>query len=317
MSTRVVISFDFELGWGVLESNAWQLLESKGVYCKMRKDIPTVLTLLDKYSVKTTWATVSGLLDPEKTVKNLDHLPANYKESVDNFVINAKTETKNGRDIADLVLGMGDLCEVGSHTTTHVNANHPTIKECHYVNDVMLSFDSLEIYSGKKIETLIFPRDEPAHSVAISSKKRGLNIRLNPRNSAGKSSIARKLLFAFDYWSNVPRSNIYNGGFSDTYHTGSLYFNMCGNGHRAARSISLKKRVNRLLKQIKKCNDDSIYHVWLHPFNLSLSEYNLHLFCYFIEQLGIMQKSGIVNTVLMKNISKLLTCPHYMVQSQC
>ncbi len=60
MTSELVISFDFELGWGVLESERWQKREAAGVYTAMRPLFPELLNLFEGLDLTTTWAVVGA-----------------------------------------------------------------------------------------------------------------------------------------------------------------------------------------------------------------------------------------------------------------
>ena len=302
MPAKVVISFDFELGWGVLEDGGWKELERRGVYRKMREDIPRVISLLKKHQIQTTWAVVGGMLDPIAISESLSHLPNEYRDRVDAFVNEAEEETKNGLDLVEQLVAMGDLCEIGSHTSTHIYANHRSATEEQYISDIAQSISTLKKSTGKNINTVIFPRDQAKYRLAIAKQFPFLNMRLNPKMGAKTNRALRGLHFCADFVSPVPKSRIYVGPHDAIYHIGSMYFNMCGNKFRKLRASLLKKRANRLVNQIKNCQDNSVFHVWLHPFNLSESCKNLSLFCAFLEMLGSLQREGLLNTTTMANL---------------
>jgi peptidoglycan/xylan/chitin deacetylase (PgdA/CDA1 family) len=305
MPPKIVISFDFELGWGVLENRGWKELEERGVYKKMREDIPRILSLLKKHSIKTTWAIVGGMLNPESTGASLEHLPNDYQKSVKLFLSESETETNNGRDLIDQVVAMGNLCEIGSHTSTHIYANHTSVSEQQYVSDVVQSFVTLKKYTGRKVNTLIFPRDQAEHRLAVAKCFPFLNMRLNPMMGTRTNKSKRCIQFLTDFISQIPQSRINVGQYAEVYHFGSMYFNMMGNKFRKARTKLLRLRTKKLLNQLYNCNDNRVFHIWLHPFNLSETGVNLTLFCSLIEEIGRLQLLNRVASVSMKDLGSI------------
>lgn len=294
MSSTVVISFDFELGWGVLENDTWKYREGLGVYDRMREDIPILLARLKSLQIPTTWAMVSNLITERESDLNLDHLPDDYRKQVLNFFRTSKTSSRLGLDLIENILNKDNLCEIGSHSATHLYPSHPSIELEHFVADVAQSFDVIDRLIQKPARSFIFPRDQSKFRISLAELRPGLNMRLNPAfaSNLGSRPVTRALRGLSSFVTPVPESSVTVGGHGEIYHLGSINFNAIAGRYRGLKSRLLTTRLHKLFRELESDVNHRTYHVWLHPFNLSESELNRELFNKFIERLSDVRDKG-------------------------
>jgi len=301
MSRKIVISFDFELGWGVLDSELWRIRENSDLYENLRPVFGQLMHVLNETEIQTTWAIVSSLLVESESELDIEHLPSSYKNDVVSFYRNSKASTRCGLDLVDSLQLNMPLIEIASHTSTHIYAKQKDVKACQYVSDVKKSISTLEYYFNQKIETLIFPRDQSDFNNEIASY-RPLNFRLNPRYGLNMSTIFRVASGVSRVYSSPPSSRVILGSYGELYQTGSLYFNWLGGKYEYFKKILVKMQASRVLSITNK---SSICHIWLHPFNLAESKEHFDLFVTFLHSLSRLRDKGVVEVVTMKDISEL------------
>jgi len=303
--TKIVISFDFELGWGVLENEVWRHRQSAGVYTAMRSQIPQTLGLLKQYQLPTTWAVVSNMLVENHQDLNTRHLPRGYQQEIDYFFTHADVMTKTGIDLLEQVASMDGLCEIASHSASHIYANHPDVTTDQFVTDVLLSFQMLESFLGRPVSSLVFPRDQESYRHHLTRLKPDLNMRLNPNFDRRQGSFERTVSGMLDFVRPVKRSMTFVGSRDEIYQTGSLNFNAVGGKYKLVKKHLLKLKLKRLMKQIANGTSADLYHVWLHPFNLSESSLNYYLFKRFLAELVDLRDAGLLEVETMSSIGEM------------
>jgi len=271
LSAKLVISFDFELGWGVLDSPLWRRRELDGLYQRMRPVMAGLFDYLHERELPTTWATVSSMTLEDPADVPVDHLPASYRQAVEEFCRDAAWQTRCGNDLIEAwqekIGGFSELC---SHTATHLYAGYEGVMAEQYVQDVALSIERLEAHTGCEIDSLIFTRDQDDFRAEVSAL-RAMNLRIGPQ-SYGKASmgkLARVLRGASRFWQAIPESRVTDGADGECLQSGSLYFNWSGGDFEFVKRQQVRAQASRMLRQMERTG--GIYHVWLHPFNLAES----------------------------------------------
>lgn len=303
--TAIVISFDFELGWGVLENDSWRRRESANVYIKMREDIPVLLSLLRQYEIPTTWAVVTNMLAESNQDINTDHLPPDYRDQVSNFLSHAKPTTKSGLDLFEQVAAMGSLCEIASHSASHIYGKHPSVTAIQYADDIQQSTQVLKKLLGNAVSSLVFPRDQDNFRLQVAQQVPNLNMRLNPNFGESKSTVDRSISGLLDFIRPIKKSQIMVGESGEVYQTGSLNFNAIGGRYKFVKKQLLQVKLQRLARQLKNNENNDLYHIWLHPFNLSESPLNFRLFKGFLALLESLREAGTINIETMSSTGDL------------
>lgn len=304
---QVVISFDFELGWGVLETQAWRRRESSGVYQRLRLVMPELLSLLKQYELPTTWAMVSNMLIANIKNLSIEHLPENYRNNLLTFFHEAKEDTRLGLDLVDQVMECNDLCEIASHSSSHIYANQASVTEDQYIADIMLSFEELENFTGRSINTLVFPRDQEKFRFGLAAKKTGLVMRLNPNFAVQRSTMQRGMHALGDFIRPLSESDSYIGRDGECYQMGSFNFNTIGGKYHKIRELLLREKLRKLYQAIENSSSDlastKIYHIWLHPFNLSESSLNQQMFNTMLHRLSEYRDQGKLQIMTMQRLA--------------
>ena len=120
----LVVSFDFELGWGILDEPVWRELEAQGLYSRLRSILADLFGFLATRRLPTTWATVSSMLVDDRADLELDHLPEPYKSYAAVFFDEAAWHTRCANDLMESWhQSLGEFSEIASHTSTHIYAS--------------------------------------------------------------------------------------------------------------------------------------------------------------------------------------------------
>lgn len=295
---KVVISLDFELGWGVLESELWKQRERMSIYVNLRSVLDNLIAVLKESEIATTWAIVGAILASDEKELDLEHLPESYRNAVIKFCRESSEMTRNGQDLIDKLQCLDGLIEVASHTSTHIYAEHPDVNSDHYIADVGCSISTLENYFGTQVKSLVFPRDQARFNNEVAARY-PINYRLNPDYGRNISNIGRVFKGAQRIITNVPESKVIMGASGECYQNGSLYFNWCGGKYELIKKYLTKIQTRRMLSNIRP---GDVYHVWLHPFNLAESGELFESFINFVRQLAGMRDKGILEVVTMDGL---------------
>lgn len=298
MSAKIVISFDFELGWGVLDSPLWRRRQDSGVYEKLRPVIKDLTDYFEENSVRTTWASVGAMFESESTDIRTAHLPDGYRRCVEAFLTEADKLTWNALDIVDTLKDKSSV-EVASHTYSHIYASYPGTKLEHQLKDSQLSVDILQDVFKRQMKSIIFPRDQIDYRSEIYETLK-LQYRINPSFFKKSGAVNRLLRGANSFFSDVPQSDVYIGSKMECAQVGSLYFNWVGGSYEAIKKLNLSLSINKLKKQVKA--ETGVYHIWLHPFNLTESSLVLEEFYRFIGDLLELQKNYRIEFLSMEDI---------------
>ena len=294
----IVFSFDFELGWGVLDSLLWKQREAASLYSNLRPVMDRLIKVFSSVQIPTTWAIVSSLLVNHEKDINVDHLPSSYKDNVIRFYRESDESTRCGLDLVDKLKTIEPLIEIASHSSTHIYAHHPDVTNEQYVKDVRESINVLENYFCNNVSTFIFPKDQANFNNDIA-KDLSLNFRLNPDYDLDLNKYRRIVLGASRIYKNVPHSKIIMGAYGEYYQTGSLFFNWSGGSYEQLKKIITKVQAKRLLKNMRH---SEIYHVWLHPFNLAKSQDHIGFFIDFIHEVAELRDKGRIEILTMSDL---------------
>jgi len=292
LTSKLVISFDFELGWGVLETPTWRKREQAGLYRQMRPVLAEVFDFLKQHEIPTTWAAVSSMTLEAESDLPLDHLPSLYRDAVVSFFREAAPETRCGLDLLEAwQQQLAPFSELCSHTATHLFACFEGVRAEQYVEDVSASLERIEALFGEPVESLVFTRDQDNFRKEVSAM-RPLNLRIGPQTygKATMTQFTRMKRGAARFWQAVPESSVERGSQGECLHSGSLYFNWSGGEFEGIKRLQVRTQVARMLRQMQ--SREATYHVWLHPFNLAESPHHWRLFRQFLESAVRLRDAG-------------------------
>ncbi|HEX5001900.1 MAG TPA: polysaccharide deacetylase family protein [Bacteroidia bacterium] len=282
MKGTFIISIDFEIRWGVMDTKS---LSNYGENLRgVRQAIPGMLALFEKYDFKVTFATVGMLFYGDKK-SLLEHLPVRLP-SYQNVGLNPYLDIENiiGEDEASDPYHYGKSLlesiiktkqhEVGSHTFCHYYCLEKGQTIFEFEQD-LAAFQRAATTLGQTPVSLVFPRNQLRYNYLKSLKKFGYtNYRGNekswlfkPRIKSEISLWRRSLRFLDAYF------NLTGHHLSDEAEIASEFpFNI-----RSSRFLRPYLAIFPFLEpfkisRIKKSMDlaaetGKLYHLWWHPHN--------------------------------------------------
>lgn len=294
---KIVISFDFELGWGVADSLAWKERECAGLYRSCHQLLPATIDFLRQKNVPATWAIVSNLLHEELPKDSFDYLAGSYKKAVEYFCNNAQLESRYARPLIEQVIDYSEN-EIATHSATHPYSQHPDICVGSYLEDIRRSVIDIEKVLSVRPARIVFPRDDAAFLQEVSSQLE-LGGRINPSMvSTGKGRISS---YAKGMVTGIPPSHVLMAGSGRYFQSGSLLFNWFGGRASSLKKTYTKRMLRKLLSSAGKENTvNTIYHLWLHPFNLIRDPSVGAHFSQFVEAACALRDKGLLEFVTMQ-----------------
>ena len=293
----IVISFDFELGWGALDTILWKKREILGVYKRLESVIPELITLLSDCGLPTTWGVVGAMIDP---TPKFNHLPSAYAEAATFFKRNALESSADARRLFDHWHLIENNSEIASHSYSHIYASYPDVQSQMYIQDIELSITTLRKYFSSEISTLIFPRDQSDYLKDIEGNCQ-LNTRLNTYfDNANRNALVRIKDTAVTSLNGPKRSLIIEGKYNTIHQTGSFYFNWIGGKYP-----KLKKQITLRNQNFVQSNltPGNVYHIWLHPYNLAENNEVFEAFKTFLKNLSKLREAELIDVKTMNQIS--------------
>lgn len=280
-SGKFVISLDFELFWGVRDKKT---IEDYGAnILGVRQAIPAMLTLFDKYEVKSTFSTVGFLFAPNRDVllRNLPDLKPSYSDA--NLSPYKEVETVGfdenddpyhfGFSLLKQVMNNKNH-EVGTHTFCHYYCVEPGQSAEEFRHD-LLAAQQIAALNGIAVKSLVFPRNQFNEEYLAVCKESGIeSYRGNPtswlyepRSKNDESLIRRAWRFA-DTYINLTGHHCYTKSHVEN----SLIYNIAGSRFLRPYSHKLSFLDSLRLRRIKKAmlhaaRNKQLFHLWWHPHN--------------------------------------------------
>lgn len=259
---RLIISLDFELGWGSIENEFWKRRQEEGVYQRLRQDMADFINYLDDREVTLSWATVGAMVSDRHQL-SLSHIPDSLILKYKDFINNSDAQTSDGRDLYEMLLNAKTRQHICSHTYSHVRFSYPDYTNAAITHDLLLSRESLQS-SKNTIDALVFPlnHDTTYKPLAESGFKLGRSKPIYKfKNRAGVIGKALDQIVL-----PPPMAQEVVDEYGIIHHSGSMFFNWPG-ALSPARKAYVKNAAYRGLKKAVKYG--SAFHLWLHPYNLS------------------------------------------------
>jgi peptidoglycan/xylan/chitin deacetylase (PgdA/CDA1 family) len=275
--SRLIISLDFELIWGVFDKVDFK--EKEAYFRNTRKMIPELLTLFMNNGIHASWATVGMLLnkDWDQWMANIPkNLPdySNKKLSAYRFGIDNKTRINEnlcfaGELISKIHTTPGQ--EIATHTYSHYYCLESGQSNSQFRDDLQAA---IQVASEKNIQlrSLVFPRNQFNENYLKICTELGIKtVRTNPANW---------------YWSNIEA----NSFKYKLFRTGDAYLGLKDKSYpfeeidsypgiplqqKASRLLRPKEnklmdyfKLKRILEEITHAaKHNHIYHLWWHPHN--------------------------------------------------
>ncbi len=283
----VILSFDFEIGWGDISNPRWRQREKAGVYKRLRKVLPVILNEMDELEISGTWATVGAMFD-NPNARNFSHLPTDVQQQIEISLGEAEPESFDGRDLFEAVIERHCRHHIASHTYSHVPFTLDGVSG-EMVRQDLAAFNATLNGFGLATDRFVFPENREKFSDIVSSC--GFE---KARVAAPEFSKTRMINLAATAILAPPCVSETRENCGLIRHTGSLLFHDAG---KSWRRKLLKHRIGSGLNEAmrkKKC-----LHVWSHPFNFAESEDLLNAFLNTLRKIARARDSGKIEIVLM------------------
>ena len=284
----LVVSMDFEIGWGAIENGYWKSRQERGVYEDQRRAMKKLVASLDSLEVSLTWATVGAMLENPDSEK-LSHLPKTARASIRHFIDTSAESTRDGRDLFDMVIGAKTKQEIGSHTYSHTRFTYPGFDLPARNIDLEHSVSTLADQGVRNPVSFVYPLN---HSGCVDSVlENGFQLaRIAPVAFRSHHNRASKLKDALI--SPPPMS--YQSTVSERLklHSGSLFFNWRTGSSAPVRKIIIERQCRRGLDYIVK--NGGVFHIWLHPFNLTETKGLLDGLIEFLTSATLLRDQGLI-----------------------
>jgi peptidoglycan/xylan/chitin deacetylase (PgdA/CDA1 family) len=179
-SGALVISLDFELHWGVLDSRP--LEEYRENILGVRRGVPTLLELFRRYRIHATWATV-GFLFCRTREELLAATPTTRPNYHDRRLCPYQTIAEIGDDERDdpfhyapsliAMIRRDPFQEIASHTFSHYYCLEPGQDRAVFEVDLRASI-AVARREGIETRSLVFPRNQVNEAYLDSCARLGV-----------------------------------------------------------------------------------------------------------------------------------------------
>jgi peptidoglycan/xylan/chitin deacetylase (PgdA/CDA1 family) len=288
-----VVSFDFELHWGVRDH-----MPPNGPYLQnllgARLVIPRLLKLFDRYDIAATWATVGFLFAASR--KDLHQFRPAILPTYDDPALNPYVESTGNDEQEDPLHYAASLVdqirqspgqEVATHTFSHYYCLEPGQSLDAFRADLQ-SAVAIAAKRGVTLRSIVFPRNQVNSAYASAlldagifcyrGSENGWMYRSIPRNQNVAAMRAARLADSYFgspgrqivNWSEIPQAdglcNVRGSRFLRPYRSKFAAFE--------------KLRLRRITAEMNMAAENhGVYHLWLHPHNLGVNiEGNLEFF---------------------------------------
>lgn len=267
-----ILSLDFELAWGTRGKP-----ELMPDYLRTRQTIDRLLSLLSKYGISATWATVGhlflGRCSPVEGVKHPE-LVRSSLESVgrDWLDIDPCTDAERdpvwyGKDIVEKILACPVKQEIGCHTFSHLPVDDARHTRERFSSELTACKNAATSF-GVRLKSFVYPKNHVdkidvlvAHDFAV--------YRGRDKNwYAGFSPTVRRVCHVLDNYLRLPTRAVRPGFVNGIWEIPGSYF--YPHAHGWAKRLPIGFRTHKALAGLNEAADKKlVYHLWLHPFNLS------------------------------------------------
>ena len=316
-----VVSFDFELHWGVRDH-----MPPDGAYRQnllgARLVIPRLLKLFERFEVAATWATVGFLFAISRSERERfipDVLPAYRNARLDPYVEpTGNDEHDDPVHYATSLIDEIAQCpqqEVATHTFSHYYCLEPGQMLQSFTSDLRSAI-AIAAKRGIELRSIVFPRNQvsPAYVDAVldagiccyRGSERGWMYQSMPHT---RNSPAHRAARLADSYFGLPGRQVVS--WSDIREQSGL----CNvRGSRFLRPYQPKLReIERLrLRRITSemelaARNNGVYHLWLHPHNLGINmDANLEFFEQILQAFAFCRGRYGMRSLSMRSVAELV-----------
>ena len=275
-----VISLDFELMWGNVES--WTVDGyGKSNVAQVRTVIDSLLRLFDKYHVSATFATV-GLIMQDKTDSKKDMEPDllptyknRYMSPFENeYIYNIVDKYKNlyfGLDVIEKLKTRSNI-EIGTHTYSHYYCNECGQNILQFEADIKMAVE-VASRNGIELKSIVFPRNQVSKKYLEVCAKYGItSYRGNPQRFFGEEKtnlhrLKNRVCRFVDAYVNISGRTSYcldRNILGIVNIPASRFLRPYSSKFSILDNFKLNRIENELEYAAKK---REVYHLWWHPHN--------------------------------------------------
>ena len=260
------ITFDFELGWGVVENQRWIVREQNGVYERMTAQFAELLAGLESLEVPVCWATV-GAMTQNQNQYDFHFLPDGIRLKLEQFCKTSKETTRDGRRFIDALMA-SNYQKIVSHSYSHVVYTAGAVTEDQVRADLAKVGDILLALGGDP-SIMVLPENK-IPDLGLLKSAGVSSFRLPPKHSSGRISCIFEKIYSH------PSADKYTDD-STTFFPGSMLFKPRGDDVFSRRLFDLQ--ISGLKQQLKRGVSQ---HIWLHPFNFGEYDFLYESFSEFV-----------------------------------
>ena len=280
MNSKLIVSLDFELFWGMLDRCS--LDDYKENIIGARIAIPKLLELFKKYDIHATWATVGMIFgDNEEDVKRYfsksDYYPAyvNDKLSCYNY-FDTKTIESNrdcffGNDLIETIVEY-DGQEIGSHTFSHYYCKEKGQTFTQFDADLKSARRIAEV-NGIQLQSIVFPRNQSNSEYNEIIKSNGFICYRGEESDwihkKVKFTPLKRILRLIDVY--IPLTG--QGGYIPIEENGlvNIYGSRMYKPYFKYLGFLEFLKIRRIKKQmLHAAKNNLVFHLWWHPHNIGI-----------------------------------------------
>lgn len=281
MNSTLIVSLDFELFWGMLDSTTLEAYKDNVL--GGRKAIPRLLKLFEKYDIHATWATV-GFMFAENYNELKKYFPAEelmpaYANSnlcpykyIETIGENEQTAPCfYGASLIKQVAACKGQ-EIGSHTFSHYY--------CREVGQTVLQFEAdmkaaLAIAGDKGYEltSVVFPRNQCSDAYVKKCKELGFTAYRDEENDWIHEKISFRPLMRILRLMDVYLPLTGQGGYMPEKKNGLLNFigSRMYKPYFKPLGFLEKLKIHRIKRQmLHAAKNGQTFHLWWHPHNIGV-----------------------------------------------
>ena len=252
------VSFDFELGWGALETGLWKMREKKGIYTGLRPVIERITKLLDDLEISVTWATVGAMID-NPCDEDFEYLPEPFQHSLKEFLRAGEQQSRDGRDLLEMILSMSTRQDIGSHSYSHTRFQVKNFTDEAKTIEMSKSITALRNFDVDP-KSFVFPVNQVASFNVLEAS--GISVARTPPPMP--STVAGKIVERSRGYTPTAKRTLQEGQLS--IESGSMLYYWGLKRDWFLRRELIRQQIRTGLR--KAANSNHHLHLWLHPFNL-------------------------------------------------
>ncbi len=279
-----VLSLDFELMWGVNGSRT--IADYGDNILGVRRVVPRMLDILERYGLGCTWATVGFLFcsDRDELLACLPAMRPNYRDPRhSNYSYLHEVGADERRDPYHFAPSLIRLIserprqEIATHTLSHFYCLEDGQTPKAFAADLEAAI-GLAAAKGHKIRSIVFPRNQVSDEALEVCRQVGITIYRGLGRAAGGGGVARNresllrraVRFADSFVEigahTEPAVRCHNG-MTDV--PASLFLRP----YRRGVGIGERLKVERILGAMRRAaKRGGLFHLWFHPHNFGIDQ---------------------------------------------